>query len=275
MSWINSTALQELGVDASRAEEISPFVTLFAVPGDGASELWNRLKDRAFEIGGWPVIVGDAEKVKKLKRQLLKYPPPAEVISAAPNASAPIAVRSRARELAQKKLEFLRQLNAPQIIIENAERMARQPDEQGRSSISTFESWPHESPVKPFLLASALELLSRRPLQECFLAIVKTQVPAEAPAYLAFGGWNACPDASVHVAVLRDWQRRYGAVPAAITFDVIELYLPHPITDRKEALRIADEQHEYCSDLIYQWVGSIEALAQKIWGSPLWYFWWD
>ena len=96
-----------------------------------------------------------------------------------------------------------------------------------------------------------------------------------APAYLRFGGFNDCPDASIHVAFLRDWNRRYGVVPAAITTDVIELVLPQPVLDKSEIVRIAQEQYEYCTDIVDQGTQTVENLALELWGSPVWFFWWD
>ncbi|MEN3327087.1 MAG: hypothetical protein V7638_1894 [Acidobacteriota bacterium] len=48
-----------------------------------------------------------------------------------------------------------------------------------------------------------------------------------------------------------------------------------PASTRDEALALAKQQFIYCSDIVHQGVGSVEALAATLFGATVWYFWWD
>ena len=104
-------------------------------------------------------------------------------------------------------------------------------------------------------------------------------VPAEKPwqifAHIPFGGWNDCPYDEDIMSVCRLWYEKYGALPAVIHSDIIQMYLPEPVTDREEAVKIAEQQFAFCGDCVYQGVGSINALAASVIGSNVWFFWWD
>jgi hypothetical protein len=124
-------------------------------------------------------------------------------------------------------------------------------------------------------LQSTVEILKGKPLKQCLIALLPTVQPAEAPAYLRFGGFNACPPSEVHVAFHRDWGRRYGAVPACVTHDIIECVVARPPQTPDEARVLAAEQFAYCDDIVSQGTQTVERLAVELWGSPTWYFWWD
>jgi len=97
----------------------------------------------------------------------------------------------------------------------------------------------------------------------------------EAPAFLNFGGWNACPQPAEHCAVLAYWKGRYGAEVASMTRDVIELEVARPPASRDEAMALALEQFDYCEDIVDQGVGTISNLAADLLAGSPWYFWWD
>lgn len=107
-----------------------------------------------------------------------------------------------------------------------------------------------------------------------WLALVPCREPWEVPAVLGYGDWNACPRPAEHVAVLREWNAKHGAVPLAMGSDTIEL-LVRPIDLPAEAKRIAIEQFAYCPDIVDQGVGTVEALAASLLGASVWFFWWD
>jgi hypothetical protein len=48
-----------------------------------------------------------------------------------------------------------------------------------------------------------------------------------------------------------------------------------PPTTRPEALRLAKLQYHYCSDIVTQGVGTIDALAARLLNGYSWSFWWD
>ena len=108
------------------------------------------------------------------------------------------------------------------------------------------------------------------------LAKIPVKNPWEIFAYLPFGGWNECPDTQSLMAVAKYWFEQYGAVPAAITHDELEFLLPAPISE-KETIDVAVEQYGFCPDVIDQGPeeATVGALADVLWQSPVWYFWWD
>jgi hypothetical protein len=49
----------------------------------------------------------------------------------------------------------------------------------------------------------------------------------------------------------------------------------HRPKSRGEALELAREQYSYCSDIVDQGVGTLNALAAALMENDWWYFWWD
>ncbi|HEX2142976.1 MAG TPA: DUF4253 domain-containing protein [Glycomyces sp.] len=76
-----------------------------------------------------------------------------------------------------------------------------------------------------------------------------------------------------HAAVLRSWHRRFEAELVAMTYDVIELYVPHP-PSAEEAIAVAAEVYAYCPDLLDSGVPTLEDLAEHMIRSKAWYFRW-
>ncbi len=109
------------------------------------------------------------------------------------------------------------------------------------------------------------------------LLLVKfpTANPWEIFAWIPFGGWNDCPDEESLMSVCKYWYDLYGAVPAVITSDVLQMYIPEPIKDKTVALKIAEEQYGFCSDIVEQGTDTIKSLASTLINSHIWYFWWD
>ncbi|WP_197277545.1 DUF4253 domain-containing protein [Bacillus sp. FJAT-27245] len=44
---------------------------------------------------------------------------------------------------------------------------------------------------------------------------------------------------------------------------------------KKESVELAWEQFGFCSDIVWQGVGTVNALAGTLINSSTWYFWWD
>ena len=112
------------------------------------------------------------------------------------------------------------------------------------------------------------------------IPIVLAEIPVKNPwevfAWLTFGGWNECPAPEEHMAVARYWFKKYGAVPALMTPDVLEYTIPFDTSVPSwQALGLALEQYAYCSDIVDQGVGTIGRLADGLTKSHYWYFWWD
>ena len=106
------------------------------------------------------------------------------------------------------------------------------------------------------------------------LAKIPVKNPWEIFAYLPFGNWNECPDTPELTAAAKYWFEQYGAVPAAMSHDELEFLLPVPVPQEK-AMDVAVELYGFCPDLDQNEDGSIGSLADALWQSTVWYFWWD
>lgn len=111
---------------------------------------------------------------------------------------------------------------------------------------------------------------------ETILFEVPTTNPWEVAAYVPFGGWNECPDPSDMVNVLKYWFDRYGAVPATITHDTLEMLVPAP-ADESAALELAKEHYAFTPDRVDQGTesGTLSEVAESLKVSTVWFFWWD
>ena len=106
------------------------------------------------------------------------------------------------------------------------------------------------------------------------LAEIPVKNPWEIFAYLPFGNWNDCPDTPDLMAAAKYWFEQYGAVPAAMSHDELEFLLPAPVPKEK-SMDVAVELYGFCPDLDQNEDGSIGSLADALWQSTVWYFWWD
>ena len=108
------------------------------------------------------------------------------------------------------------------------------------------------------------------------LAKIPVKNPWEIFAYLPFGGWNECSDTPELMAVAKYWFEQHGAVPAAMSHDELEFLLPAPVPEEK-AMDAAVELYGFCPDVIDQGPedATVGALADVLWQSTVWYFWWD
>ena len=99
------------------------------------------------------------------------------------------------------------------------------------------------------------------------LVKVPTTKPYEILAYFGMG--------SEGIATVKYWYEKYGAVPAAITYDEIEFYVEKPVQTLEEAKKLAIEQYAFCYDLVEQCCGTFEKLVDGLYKNIQWYFWWD
>jgi hypothetical protein len=106
------------------------------------------------------------------------------------------------------------------------------------------------------------------------LRLVPTTVAWQSPAFFTYGGSSGL-EPSEHVAVLWDWQRRYGAEVVSIAGDIIELAVEQPPQDRESAWALAWEHFAYCPDVVVQGTQTVGHLAALLLGGTAWYFWWD
>lgn len=108
------------------------------------------------------------------------------------------------------------------------------------------------------------------------LAKIPVKNPWEIFAYLPFGNWNECPDTPELMAIAKYWFEKYGAVPGAMTHDELEFLLPVPVT-KENVMELAMEQYGFCPDIVDQEQDdpTVGSLADVLWQSTVWYFWWD
>jgi hypothetical protein len=216
-------------------------------PGAKAVALWQALRDAVDRTGHWPVIVGTDEDVDRRDDLLEGFDrDPAEVLAAAAS------------------------LDVDAWLKRNSEE---EPDDPEATS-SREGTWPDKVEANTSY-AVVEDLRTKKPHAEVWLALVPTREPADVPAYLPFGDWNACPPDHVHVALLRRWRERHGAELVCLSGDTLELRVARRPTSRDDAERLAREQCAYCNDVVDQGVSTIQALAADRMASPVWFFWWD
>lgn len=127
-----------------------------------------------------------------------------------------------------------------------------------------------------------VELVSFRNLEletelvdEVVIIKIPTDKPYEILAWLPMGGFNDCPSPEVMTAMAKHWYETYGAMPIAVTHDVVEFYIPKPPADREKLYDLAMEQFLFDVDIVEQGVGCVEALVETLYKNKTWFFWWD
>ncbi|WP_084778229.1 DUF4253 domain-containing protein [Saccharibacillus sacchari] len=95
-----------------------------------------------------------------------------------------------------------------------------------------------------------------------------------APLTIPMGGYNECPQPVEQAALFRDWQKRYGAVPTAVSEDSWLLRASRLPESDEEALELAREHFMFCS-YVLEGFASIGAYAAYLKRSSNWSFWWD
>jgi hypothetical protein len=140
-------------------------------------------------------------------------------------------------------------------------------DEEESEADSDWPETPPEAWAGP---AVAFELGIQTPLKRVHIALIPTHDATAIPAYLQWGNWNACPAPHHHVAAARAWRERYGAELVSMAADVVEIRVTRRPKDRAEALALAQQHCEYCSE-----IEDLTAHAASLMASDWWYFWWD
>lgn len=106
-----------------------------------------------------------------------------------------------------------------------------------------------------------------------YLLYVPTEHPWEIFAWIPFCGWNSCPKVSDMIAICKNWQERFGAIPAMITYDTLSLYVPEPVKEQKTAIALAKEQAAFC-DGIFEIASPVYYAVSNL-NRHYWSFWWD
>lgn len=260
-----------------------------ATTGREALSTWERLKA---EGKGWPVIVGSDDDLARIAEQwtIEGVTKPEDILARAAKLHHPhdlhalVAAQRKAGAEATREMLAKGDDDLLPIVIEIGpdgtsttvphgevrERMAAELDDPEPS----VGQWPADTAEDMPGLTIALDL-NGKPLDRVHILVLPTMEAATAPAYLRWGGWNACPAPEYHVAALRDWHTRYGAEPVGISGDVINLRVARRPPTRDEALALAREQFLYCEDLVLQGTETFAPLAAGLMRSDWWYFWWD
>jgi hypothetical protein len=263
---VDASSLTAFEVEDSRIDYL-------IVHGKDAIATWNRLRKLVPETACWPVLLGADEELEFLAEELedAEDQTPALILRKARrvNVSALFAdwqknaVKNAQNGLdefegdAEAQAHFQAMLDAPPLF----QGIPRGPWPAGRWARSDF--------TIPY------DVLTKEPHPRVHIALVPTLHGWEAPAFLKFGSWNACPHPQHHVAILKDWHTRYGAEVVGITHDIVEMLVARPPRNREQALLLAREQYLYCEDIVDQGTRTLDALAATLRGGKSWYFWWD
>jgi hypothetical protein len=245
--------LERLGMETASLrpmEESKDDIALLTVPGEEALPSWRRLRARVEETGHWPVLLGDDEDLDLHIENVEEYEEP--------EGKSQVGAVLRAAD----RIDFTRWYT-----------------QQTRGGLeSVLGAWPAQVGAEPAgdaVFTIPRDVLTRDPAPRVHVALVPTPRHWEVPAYLRFGGFNACPSPDEHVAIWRRWHETYGAELVGISHDVVEALVSRPPTDREGAMQLAQEQYAYCDDIVSQGCGSISELAARLLDRPTWYFWWD
>jgi hypothetical protein len=211
------------------------------VDGRDAFAEWQRLVS---EKSGWPIVIGGDEELESFKEQL--------------GFDAGI-------ETSESILRKASELRHP-------ESLASQIGED-LEYVPEVGEWPPGP--RPELGMPLLYEADGRYRSRVHIIVVPVSTGAEVPAYLHWGGWNACPKPEFHVAALRAWNSRTGAELVALNSDTMILHVTRRPESREEALDLAREQYVYCQDIVLQGTETLAPLAITLMTSDWWFFWWD
>ncbi len=257
--------------------------------GRDALKTWERL---AASGEGWPIIVGGDDDFARVAElwTIFSETRPEDILTRASKIKHPDALQALVADQRKDDAEATREMLAkgddealPWMIdvgpdgksrrLSPAEVRARMAAEAEGGDPDVGE-WPADADVFKVRLTVA-EDGEGKPLDRVHILILPTKEAAAAPAYLRWGDWNACPAPEYHVAALRDWHKRYGAVPVGMSGDVINVRVTRRPASRDEAMSLAREHFLYCEDIVLQGTDTFAPLAAGLMHSDWWFFWWD
>jgi len=114
--------------------------------------------------------------------------------------------------------------------------------------------------------------------EKVYIALVPTEDWTTVPAHFRWGAFQACPAPEFHVAALRSWRDRFGAVLVAISsgrLAALDLRVSRAPQSREEALNLAREHYLYCAETAGEGIWTLSNLAANLLGKPWWHFVWD
>lgn len=218
------------------------------VPGERALAEWERLRSAG---RGWPVIIGSDADLAAIAEQL----------SIADDLPGTAATTARIIEESEA-LRFPDSLR--QLVGADGDAPPPPPGE-----------WPEPGTVAPTGMTVASDILTGKPLARVHILLIPTTRSWEVPAYLRWGGWNACPPPAHQVAALKHWHARFGAELVGLNGDTLNLRAARLPATKEEALALAGEQYAFCPDIVDQGTGSLSALAATLMANRWWFLWWD
>jgi hypothetical protein len=213
------------------------------VRGQDAMAVWQQLRDDADRTCQWPVLLGPPVVATDVIDEATQSwrDPPNRILAEVPAVDLTAILHCFDQELAD---------GIDEVVGE----------------------WPDETPGEE--ADPGQDLLTGSLDPEVRLALLPTAASWEAPAWLNWGGWNACPSPASHVAVLHHWNRTHGAELVAVTRDQLELHVQRPPSTRAAALAVAHEHFAYCYEIVVE-LGTINDYAAMILDGSTWTFWWD
>jgi Domain of unknown function (DUF4253) len=140
-----------------------------------------------------------------------------------------------------------------------------------KSSPKMPKVWPRVGPFDKQRNPFSIHLFPEGFKPVVTIAYMPAQSASDIPAFLKLGSWNAVPEAEVFVALLRKWQRDYGAELVALTMDVIDIRIARRPATQQEALVLAREHAKFCPSTEVTLAERAAELMQLDW----WHFWWD
>ncbi len=274
-----------------RAIESFPF-ELVETKGRNALATWERLRAAG---QGSPVVLGTEDDVAlvapfEADAQRLGWKSVPDLLEKANGLSHPDDLKTFIEQQEAKTLAMLRSLREQEPQPSSGGLAIIGPE--GTRHFSTEEAldyflknmeedpepevgpWPDTPPASAGL-SVAREVLSDRPFDKVYVAVVPTEDWTTIPIHLRWGGWNDCPPPEYHVAALRSWRDRYGAELIGLSHDVMNLRVAERPSTRTEALALSREHYDYCYDIVDQGVGTLSQLAAALMSDDWWYFWWD
>lgn len=277
------------------------------VPGSEAVEVWRAARDAVSETGRWPIIVGGVDAVDKLREHIVEISEHLRSMSEK-NESLNDFVQSFLRDAKAYPFEqWLADRRDPVWMANDLLEQAEHLEILGSSLADSFRKraetlkergavpfdpepikWPdpEEGAVTGFCVlndpskweddfnADSGVSHSRTLVEEAALVFLPTASGWEAPAYLFFGGFNACPTPDIHVSMAKWGNQHYGAELVAMNRERIEFEPRRDPQTREAACQLARDLSHF-SEEVNDLSSDLGRLASALKNGSVWCCWWD
>jgi predicted DNA-binding WGR domain protein len=223
--------------DEGSRKDLSNAFYMVGVPASEATALWERQRSLVERTGYWPIITDNWD-------ELIEY------MEFSENTPAHIVSLSGSVDVSR----FLQNKS-------NGDRFGQRED----------GTWPEIKIVGD----EEFHTVRSAGSDAVTMIFCPTKVAWHVPAVLNWGGSNDGMEPFEHAAVLKYWNKEYGAELVCATMSVLEMKVANPPRTKEEALKLAREQCIYCPDIVDQGTNTIARLAAELLNSPHWFFWWD